>query len=259
MFESSRVREFEGSNNFKLFQTIEQSLPPLREKYKHMKTKDNNDIILIEEYLDGKLGKKEKEQFLQRLETDAVFAKLYRFRLKIRDDWQKARQYETTQREVAGAIRSAKNKKRRTVIYAVAASLAFLVVISGIFTVINRQPEPARIAETETDSSGVQEFEPQIKEPGIYADSGRYVPDEVMKEISLSFEIQNDSLVFTWKPALIIETDFVILEQETEKEILRKSLQPEAEKMVLHRNELPAGKMVWFLDGFVVRDSFELK
>jgi hypothetical protein len=80
-----------------------------------------------------------------------------------------------------------------------------------------------------------------------------------MKEISLSFEIQNDSLVFTWKPALIIETDFVILEQETEKEILRKSLQPEAEKMVLHRNELPAGKMVWFLDGFVVRDSFELK
>jgi len=37
MFESSRVREFEGSNNFKLFQTIEQSLPPLREKYKHMK------------------------------------------------------------------------------------------------------------------------------------------------------------------------------------------------------------------------------
>jgi hypothetical protein len=224
-----------------------------------METQNNNDILLIEDYLDGKMDESEKEAFEARLKNEPELANLYSLLMKIRDDWQKARQYETTQREVAGAIRSAKNKKRRTVIYAVAASLAFLVVISGIFTVINRQPEPARIAETETDSSGVQEFEPQIKEPGIYADSGRYVPDEVMKEISLSFEIQNDSLVFTWKPALIIETDFVILEQETEKEILRKSLQPEAEKMVLHRNELPAGKMVWFLDGFVVRDSFELK
>jgi hypothetical protein len=231
----------------------------LREKYKHMKTKDNNDIILIEEYLDGKLGKKEKEQFLKRLEIDAVFAKLYRFRLKIRDDWQKARQYEAINRDVAGAIKQTKSRQRKNVLFAVAASLAFLVVISGVFSLMNRQPEPASIAETETDSTWIEQMEPQTKEPGIYGDSGRFGPDAVIEELSLSFEKQNDSLVFFWQPALITETDLVILEQQTEKEILRRTLQPESEKMVLHRDELPAGKMVWFPDGFVVRDSFELK
>lgn len=224
-----------------------------------METKDNSDIIFIEEYLDGKLSKPEKERFMQRLESDEGFSNLYRFRLKIREDWQKARQYEAVHQEVGGAIRNEKNKKRRTVIYAVAASLAFLVVISGVFSLMNRQPEPAPIAETETDSIVIQEFEPQIKEPGIYGDSGRFEPDEVMEEITLSFEKQNDSLIFSWKPVLITETDLVIIEQETEKEIFRKSLQPESEKMVLHSNELPSGKIVWFLDGFVVRDSFELK
>jgi hypothetical protein len=224
-----------------------------------METQNNNDIGLIENYLDGKLSDQEKKDFLKRLKSDAEFAKLYRFRLKIRDDWQKARQYEATQQEVAGAIRSAKNKKRRTVIYAVAASLAFLIVISGIYTVMNRLQEPARIAETETDSSDLQEFEPQIKEPGIYADSGRYEPDEVMEEISLRFEKQNDSLIFTWQPAVRTETDLVVIEQETEKEILRKSLHPASEKMVLHRNGLPAGTMVWYLENFLKRDSFEIR
>jgi hypothetical protein len=109
---------FGGLNNRTISncQTIEQS--PLREKNNEMKTKSNNDIVLIEDYLDGKLSKTEIEQFLQRLESDKEFSNLYRFRLKIKGDWQKARQYESVQQEVAGAIRNEKSKKRRTVIYA---------------------------------------------------------------------------------------------------------------------------------------------
>jgi len=224
-----------------------------------METQNNNDILLIEDYLDGKLNKTASKAFEKRLKNDPELAELYSFRLKIRGDWQKARQYEAIKQEVAGAIRSAKNKKRHTIIYAVAASLAFLIVISGIFTIINRQQKPAKIAETKTDSSGVHEFEPQIKEPGIYADSGRLEPDELMEEISLRFEKQNDSLVFTWQPALENETDLVIFLHETEQEVLRRSLQPESEKVVLHRNELPAGKMVWYLENCSKKDNFEIQ
>ncbi|MGC9355390.1 MAG: hypothetical protein ACP5D9_16195, partial [Mariniphaga sp.] len=125
-----------------------------------METKDNNDIIFIEEYLDGKLSKPEMEQFMQRLESDEEFAKLYRFRMKIREDWQRARQYEAVHQEVGGAIRNEKNKKRRTVIYAVAASLAFLVAISGVFSLMNRQPEPSPIIVTEEDTTEMELFEP---------------------------------------------------------------------------------------------------
>ena len=130
-----------------------------------MKTKSNNDIVSIENYLDSKLSKSEMEQFLQRLESDEEFAKLYRFRLKIRNDWQKARQYESVQQEVADAIRNEKSKKRRTVIYAVAASLAFLVVISGVFSLITRQPAPSQIIATDEDSTELELLEPQVKEP----------------------------------------------------------------------------------------------
>jgi hypothetical protein len=224
-----------------------------------MKTKGNNNIYLIEDYLDGKLSEQEKKDFLQRLETDAEFAKLYRYRLKIRDDWQKARQYESIKQEVVGAIKQTKSKQRKTVLYAVAASLAFLVVISGVFTMINREPAPSQIIATEKDSTETELFEPQVKEPVSYADSGRYDPDFPENELVAGFKIQNDSLVFFWQPALMTETDLVILEQETEKEILRRSLQPESEKMVLHRNELPAGKMVWYLESFQKRDSFEIR
>jgi len=224
-----------------------------------MKTKDNNDIIFIEEYLDGKLSKTEMEQFLQRLESDEEFSKLYRFRLKIRDDWQKARQYETVRKEVAGAIRNEKNKKRRTVIYAVAASLAFLVVISGVFSLLNRESSPSQKIATEKDSTELELFEPQVKEPASYADSGRYDPAAPEKKLVTGFEIQKDSLVFSWQPALKTATDLVILSEGTEKELFRRSLKPETEKAVLHRNELPAGKMIWYIEGFVARDSFEVK
>lgn len=224
-----------------------------------METKENNDIVLIEDYFDGKLSKIEKEQFMNRLKSDEDFAKLYRFRLKIRNDWQKARQYESVQQEVTGAIRNEKNKKRRTVIYAVAASLAFLVAISGIFSLLNRQPAPSQILATEEDSTERELFDPQIREPATYTDSGHYNPDAMKKELVTGFKIQNDSLIFSWQPALKTTTDLVILSQETGKELFRKPLQPKSEKIVLYRNELPAGKMVWHLDGFAVKDSFELR
>lgn len=224
-----------------------------------METQDNNDIIFIEDYLDGKLSNPEKERFMQRLESDEGFAKLYFFRLKIRDDWHKAKQYESVQQEVAGAIRNEKNKKQRTIIYAVAASLAFLVVISGVFSLLNQEPAPSQIIATDEDSTELELFDPQVKEPVSYADSGHFDPDSLEKELITRLEIQNDSLVFSWQPALKTATDLVILSQETGKEVFRKSLKADAEKTVLHRSELSAGKMVWYLEGFAERDSFELR
>jgi hypothetical protein len=81
----------------------------------------------------------------------------------------------------------------------------------------------------------------------------------VEKELVTGFEIQNDSLVFSWQPALKTATDLVIFSEGTEKELFRKSLKPETEKAVLHRSELPARKMIWYIEGFTERDSFELR
>lgn len=61
---------------------------------KKMETNNQNNIDLIEQFIDGTLSTEEQHKFNVRLETDDEFSNLYRFRLKIREDLQKAKQYE---------------------------------------------------------------------------------------------------------------------------------------------------------------------
>jgi hypothetical protein len=221
-----------------------------------METKGNNDIYFIEDYLDGKLSSQDKNDLERRLATDMEFAKLYHFRLKIRDDWQEARKYIAINNEVASAIKQSKSRQQKTILYAVAASIAFLVVITGVFSLMISQPESVRIAEVKADSTMNEEMVPQITQPGFYADSGRYVTD--LNPLLLNTSVKGDSIVFTWQPRLKNETEMGIFLWESEKEVFRQTLNPGSDKLVLTRNILPAGKMFWYLKDFIARDSFEV-
>jgi hypothetical protein len=218
----------------------------------------NNDIILIEDYLDGKLNEKEKMQFQRRLESDPELAKLYNFRLQIKDDWQRAQQYVDTKQQVASTIHKVKHEKRRKIIYTVAASLALLIVISGVFTLLNRSYKPSQMAGTKSDTLNEKSYQPQIKEPESYADSGHYYREGVPEKLSLSFSVENDSLIFMWQPSLKKELKLVIVSSKNEKELFTKQLPPFSRQMVIHRKELPAGKMIWYIEGFAERDTFKL-
>jgi len=223
-----------------------------------METQDNIDIIVIENYLDGLLSEQEKEQFLLRLETDQELKKLYQFRLKIRDDWEKARQYETTREQVKEAVQREKSRQRRNIMYAVAASLALIIVVSGIFNMINPRDESSEMAATETDSAAVETYEPQISQPKNYADSGQYKPNEVERSLLLTLDIKADSIIFNWQPLPEKETFLVFVSQENKQEILRKQIQPTSLTISLPRNQIPSGKLIWYIEGFMARDSFEL-
>ena len=223
-----------------------------------MNAQENNDIDLIENFLDGKLSSGEEEELQLRLKSDMEFAKLFRFRLKIRDDWERARQYEAINREVAGAIRQIKRKQRQIAVYAVAASLAFLVIVSGILSIMGRQQGTAqKMAETK-DSMYNDEIELKMKKPDVYADSGIYNPENMGVQFSMCFETRDDSLFFSWQPALKTKTDLVIQWQKTKKEVFRKSVQPGSVRFTMYAKELPAGKMIWSLDGFAAADSINI-
>ena len=222
------------------------------------KQNSNNDILLIENYLDGKLNKQKEVQFQKRLDNEPDFAKLYRFRLKIRDDLQKADQYKNVHQQVAFAVKNVKKEKRRKIVYAVAASLALLIIISGVLTIVNQQHESSPIVSDESDTSKEETYQPQIKEPESYANTGHYNSEKRTKEISLSFTIDNDSLIFMWQPISYGESDIVVLSQESENELFRKQIKLATSRIALPLNELPAGKMIWFIDDFSARDSFHL-
>lgn len=217
-----------------------------------METNNQKNIDLIEQFIDGQLSKEEQHKFNVRLETDDDFANLYRFRLKIREDLLKAKQYEKTRDQVSGTIKRVKKQNRRIVIYTVAAGLALLVAIPGIFTLVNRT-ETNTVAET--DSTDAQLFEPQTSVPKEVASGGQYIPELLKMEVTQT----DDSVIFEWEPATTNPATLVLITQSDEKQILKKDLEAETARTALKKEQLPSGKIVWYIEGFAERDSFEVR
>jgi len=217
-----------------------------------METNNQNNIDLIEQFLDGLLSQEEQNNFNVRLETDDEFAELYRFRIKIREDLQKAKHYEKAGKLVAGTIKTYVRKKRLNTFYAIAAGLVLLIAIPGIFTIANKH-EQNNLAET--DSTQTEVFEPQIKQPESYANQGQYVPDALI----LSATQTNDSVIFQWKPALSETAKLVVLKQANGDELINTEISPDTQQKTISTDKLSTGKIIWYIEGFAVRDSFEIK
>jgi len=217
-----------------------------------METNNQKNIDLIEKFIDNKLSKEEQHDFNVRLETNDEFANLYQFRLKIREDLQKAKQYEKAGKMVAGTIKTYERKKQLNTIYSIAAGLALLIAIPGIFTIVNKH-EQNNLAET--DSTNTEYFEPQLKQPESYADQGQYVSDL----LTLTVIQPNDSVTFQWKPALTETAKLVILNQANGSELIITEISPDIQQKTISTDKLPSGKIIWYIEGFAARDSFEIR
>jgi hypothetical protein len=218
---------------------------------KRMETINQNNIDLIEQFLEGNLSKEEQHKFNNLLESDKKFADLYRFRLKIREDLQKAKQYEKTGKLVAGTIKNVQRKKRRNTIYAIAAGLALLIAIPGIFTIVNKL-EQNNLAKV--DSTNTELFTPQIKQPESFANQGHYVPDA----LTLTVIQTNDSVIFQWQPAVDKPSKLVIIKQANGFEVFNSNINANAQRITLSNDKLPSGKIIWYIEGFAARDSFKI-
>lgn len=213
-----------------------------------MKTQD--DILRIEDYLDGKLTQQENSEIKERLVTDSEFAKLYAFRLKLRDDLQKAKHYENTRKQVSSAIKREQNQSRRLVIYAIAAGLALLVAIPGIYTMVNRTETTV----AETDSTSTEVYEPQTSQPNEVASDGQYIPELSKMKVTQT----NDSVIFEWEPSLEKPSKLVILSLLDFDEALSIAVESHTQRMALPSENLPAAKLVWYIEGFAGKDTIEI-
>jgi hypothetical protein len=217
-----------------------------------METNNQNNIDQIEQFIDGLLSQEEQNNFNVRLETDQEFAALYRFRIKIREDLQKAKQYEKAGKLVAGTIKSYERKKRLNTFYAIASGLVLLIAIPGIFTIVNKH-EQNNLAET--DSTQTEVFEPQTSLPKEVASGGQYIPELLRMEVTQT----NDSVIFEWEPTLTNPAVLVLITQSDEIQILKKELEAETARTAIRKEQLPFGKIFWYIEGFAARDSFEVQ
>ncbi|MFH1025877.1 MAG: hypothetical protein V1764_04285 [Nitrospirota bacterium] len=94
---------------------------------------DENDIDLIERFLDGTLNESELTDFYQRVEKDPDFARLVEFRKKLPDLWIKADHYQEIRADVRRSIKMPSHQRifhLHPAVFAIAASVVILIGIA---------------------------------------------------------------------------------------------------------------------------------
>lgn len=157
------------------------------------KMEHKDDILLIEDCLDNKLTERESLMFDSRLETDKDFRKLFAFRKKLRDDLLRATQYSEILNAVKSSVKSVENKKKKKrIMYAVAASIVFAVVVSGIFISNPQKNGGTCIADSDTVKSNA--IVPKINLPDSYGEQG-----QVIVERNMDITEDADSVYFKYE------------------------------------------------------------
>jgi len=223
-----------------------------------MRKDDKNDHNLIEDFLDRKLSKQQDIEFQERLKTDKDFEQLYNFRMQIAEDWQKASEYEQARKQAKSLIKSIdKNKYRRLIIYAFAATLALLVIIPGVIFFNNRNNNYPGLAKNK-EKDTIQSYTPQLKLPE--EKTSIFYHDTVILVSPLNdLEIKNnDSIFFKWLPTLDSAETLVIENRIDNRIVFDKRIEKGLETFELEPEFLPVGEYYWQLKGLSAKDSFRI-
>lgn len=221
--------------------------------------KDNSfDDSLIEDFLDGKLTSEQNVKFQERLKTDKEFKELYDFRMKISEDWQEANEIEQALQQTKFIIEGINRKRnRRIIVYAIAATLALLVIIPGvIFIGIRNNNSPGFVDNNNIDTS--QSYQPQLKLPEektslFYIDTIILVSPLNDVKIKIS-----DFVLFSWLPSLDSTEILVIENRIGNKVVFDKKIERGLETFTLEHDFLPVGEYYWYFRGLSAKDSFRI-
>jgi len=211
----------------------------------------------IEQYLEGKLTEEENGQFQEMLITNPELAEQYQIRIKLAENWIKAKEYGEIRQSIAGTIKIAKSeKKNRLFAWSIAASFLVLLSVSGIFVFTNRTGKETTIARNSKESESP--MIPQIRQAEEKASI------HIMGELKLISPILNqlcnksDSIVFTWNSDVDAETNLTIENQKNGKTVYREKIKLNAKKFVLEKNFLPDGEYQWSIEGFPAKEKFKV-
>ena len=208
----------------------------------------------IEKYLDGQLTEEESGKFRELLTTDPLLSQQYQIRIKLAENWTKAKEYGNTRQSIAKTIRKVKSEKRnRLFVWSIAASFLILLSVSGIVMFSNLNGDQIPIVKN-TESPIV----PRIKQVEEKASL------HIMGELKLIMPIQNklcnmnDSIVFIWNSDVDAETNLTIENQKMGKMVYREKIKVNAQKFIMGKNFLPEGEYLWYIEGFPAKEKFSV-
>lgn len=220
---------------------------------------NENDIALVENYLEGKLSGKELESFLDLKEGDPDFAQYIAFRQKIGDAWTTAGDYleakQWVKESLQGQYQSKKTNLNRSSWYAMA---AVILILLGVYLIVKFSSQT--IDETPGFASKNNEIEVNMGVPIEHKASIDTLTSEPLLKGTINGTIYaiTDTLSFSWESKKSFK-NLIISRIENDSVIMRVPLNKDQFDYYLSPGALASGNYYWYLDKPKVKAFFKIE
>jgi hypothetical protein len=227
-----------------------------------MKTNEN-DIELVERYIDGELKGNDLEIFENRLKEEPELARKYEARRKMAALWRKADEYEKTRNEIAATIhigRTSFFQRNKTYILSIAASVAVLL---GIYLMFfqhrNNLNNSQQLVVTDTVNRETPAIEFQTDVPERLA-----TMDVLNDSVELIFPVNN--INFTIKEPVVLKwrsfsdkTDTLYIFNVSKNLLIKKLVTSySVDTNTYNAGALSPGKYYWYFSGMTKKGAFSV-
>lgn len=199
------------------------------------------DIELIENYLDDKLTQEEVVHFNERLKNDSSFEKLFEFRKKIQNTWTQANEFESTKSFLKKLdMKNTSSGSSKKLYWAIAVAAMFILIVP-ITIKLNKPNNQLQMNELESKAT-VEFLDDRFKQ--LYPVQGQIV--------------KSGNIMFTWESALDVKTAIVLTELESKEVYIISPITSDLKNYLL-KDTMPPGKYEWKMEGFKGKKLFIIK
>ena len=221
--------------------------------------KTENELQLIEDYLDGLLTGEKLEAFNKKIETDTAFAKAFEERKKLERLWKAAEEYRQTKDRVVAIIKKEHNAPLHLLrkYYYIWAFAASVVLLLAVYFLLIRQngslpfKEEKQLAVTDT-------FAIHKEKPQQFAKLTLLI--QPVSPLSGDTFTTGDSLIFRWKiPDIKREIPFKIINNTTGRTVMDTTVPLPDSLLILPPGRLNAGTYLWYMIDTLKINTFTVK
>jgi hypothetical protein len=220
---------------------------------------NNNDMQLIEDFLDGILTGEKLEYVKERLNNDTPFRDAYEQRKKLAILWKEADEYQNTKQEIQEILKTGKRGvfhylRDNYYLYGIAASFLLLF---GIYWFMIRQHNNGAPNFNNQVAATSDTLIMQQDEPREFA-KVKYLNNLIMPVNNQQFSIA-DTLVFKWTNRPDEQkTMFYIKDRTGSKIFIQKKINSTDSLLIVEPGKLQPGSYKWFLNDSVNSEYFTI-
>lgn len=226
---------------------------------------NDNDLNLIEAYIEGRLHGEALMSFEKRLKSDELLSKEYNLRFKLKKLWVDADDYSSTKTQISNIFNNQKTSFFRVNRYYIMSIAATIIILAGVYFLLFHENN-SNIGGAGNQFTGVSDLvskeniiEFQYDEPDMLA-----TIDSVAVGIELLFPINGvtfnklEPIIFKWKSnATVVDTIFICNEQDN-KVLLKLRVNLADTAYTIKYPQFTAGKYYWYISDITQSGKFNI-